>query len=122
MKAIDRLTSHFAGLEDRHFTVPALAGGDDPLTVYWKPWTLLQKAELRKKIAADDLTGTYVWVLINKALDGHGKPMFGREDAPALRGHVHDRVVADIALAILSDTDFYTAPGAADPVETAKGN
>lgn len=100
MRAIDAALAHMSKLGTRSIEVPEwTADGDTPFKVYWKPMTLAERERIFRG-GELKLTG-YADVLVKKALDEQGEPMFTLEDAPKLRNSVESGVVQRIALQIL---------------------
>lgn len=100
MRAIDAALAHMQDLGTKHIDVPEWKIAGAPLRVYWTPMTLKEREALFR--GGDlKLTG-YADVLIRKAMDEQGNPLFTLEDAPKLRGFVESGVIQRIAYAILA--------------------
>jgi hypothetical protein len=97
MSAIDQVTQHFDALAIRCIEVP-----EWDLEIYVKPFTLAEKSKIYK-LAQDDDLALMAYVLIHKALDRQGNPLFTLEDKIKLMRHadvnVVSRLAADIMLA-----------------------
>jgi len=95
MSAIDRVTQHFDALEVRCIEVP-----EWELEVYVWPFTLAEKQKVYKKAQDDDLA-LMAYVLIEKAKDAQGNPLFTLEDKLKLMRHADVNVVARVAADIM---------------------
>lgn len=117
MRAIDRAMAHYNGLARRSAEVPEWSDeAGNPMTVYWRPWTMNQKRTLAQRLDDNDLA-YFAEIVILKSEDEAGNKLFDRGDKVRLLANVHEPVLRDLALKILQDA----ASGAAD-VEQAEKN
>lgn len=105
MKAIDRAKAHFKHLVDEPKTirVPEWDDEGEEFVVYATPLTLQERVRLNKH-AANPIEMT-AELLIFKAKDKDGKPLFGKEDKPDLMRAVDADVIARIAKQIIGASD-----------------
>lgn len=115
MRLIDRATSHFKELLDapRKLHVPEWDEGDDKAVVYFTPLTLQERGKL-SRISKDNHEAA-AEMLILKAKDKDGNPLFTREDKLALMKKVDSSIIARIAKEMCGDTDE-------ELLEQAEGN
>lgn len=110
MSILEKAKEHFAAHEISSINVPEW----DSATIYWKPWTVAERQRVYGAVKASGRDAELsARVLIAKALDRDGKPMFGLDDLRALTTSVDATVVERIALAII---------GVAPTVEEAEKN
>lgn len=107
MRAIDAALAHMSEIGTRSIEVPEWQIDGKALVVYWTPMTLKEREVLFR--GGDLKLTSYADVLIKKALDENGKPLFTLEDAPKLRGFVESGVVQKIAYAILAPVSIEDA-------------
>ena len=100
---IEQIVTHFENKKVRVIEVPEW-GEDEhtPLKVYVRPLTVSQVAKLRKDIANLGELEALVHLVINKALDGRGKPLFNIDDKHWLMTKADDAVLQLLALRIRS--------------------
>lgn len=109
MSILEKAKEHFAAHEISSVAVP-----EWDATIYWKPWTVAERQRVYGAVKASGRDAELsARVLIAKALDRDGKPMFGLDDLRALTTSVDATVVERIALAII---------GVAPTVEEAEKN
>lgn len=102
--AIDRVRAHFDAIGTRKIEVP-----EWELTVYATPATI----EERRRIYKNDEENSFavcVEILLVKAKDADGKPLFQLEDKAALLRHADSSVIVRVASAIMASD----APDAAE--------
>lgn len=95
--AIEAAVAHFEAQGTKSMAVPEWGG----LQVYWKPLTLFEKRRIfppgrqpEQTVSAD--------VLIHKAMDQEGKPLFTLADREQLMRQVDQYVIDKIASKILA--------------------
>lgn len=121
MSALDRVLSHYSGLSRRSVQVPEWTReGEPPFTIWWRPWTLLQRQEAQKRVAENDMASYFAQILVMKAEDESGAPLFTRRDLPKLSSGAHEKVMERVASAISSDMEYYVP--LSERLEEAKGN
>lgn len=98
MTAIDRIASHFDSLAKRKIIVPEW--GD--LEIYATPMTLADRSQIYRGVDSDDGHTPLVRVLIIKARDAEGRPLFSIADQPKLMNRADPVVVVRVANEILN--------------------
>lgn len=96
--AIDRIRSHFDSLTKRKIDVPEWG-----VEIHATPMTIAERAQVYRGISETDTHTPLVRVLIVKAKDADGKPLFSIADEPHLLNHADPSVVFRVAAAILSN-------------------
>ncbi len=95
MNTLEKAMAHFDSLGTKEIKVP-----EWDTTIYATPLTLGEKSTLVKFADGND-ADFMVRMLILKAKDKKGNPLFGLDNKPTLLGHVHpsvlERVVNQIA-------------------------
>lgn len=108
MGILDRAKEHFAALETKSLEVP-----EWEVTVYWRPWTVNERQKVMGAVKASGKDAEYSpRVLLAKALDVKGAPIFGKDDLRTLCFDVDSAVVERVAMAIIGE--------AATPEDTEK--
>ena len=102
MAAIEKIRAHFAALSRKEIPVPEWG-----LTVYATPVTLDDRSRIYKD-ADRSAVRNMAQILIVKAVDKDGKPLFTQADLPALLKGADSDIVVRVAAQIMG-TD---APGA----------
>ncbi len=92
---------HFDSRAGIVIEVPEWGGPDGPAVLHAEPLNLREKAQIFRGASADDLS-VLVDVLILKARDGRGEPVFSRADKPLMLRRLDPDVVARVAERILS--------------------
>lgn len=106
---ITRARDHFAGAEPRDFSIPEWGDSEGvPLRVFVYPITVIEKQTLMNEQRDQGVLIASVNLIIRKAMNEHGKPIFTLEDRRALRQSVSPIVVERIAAGILA-TEYATA-------------
>ena len=81
-----------------------LASGDD--VVMWvTPLTAAERDRARKNARSDDANAFALQLLISKAKDEDGSPLFAPGDVAALRNEVRDEDLQKLMLAVLGGED-----------------
>ena len=81
-----------------------LASGDD--VVMWvTPLTAAERDRARKNARSDDANAFALQLLISKAKDQDGSPLFAPGDVAALRNEVRDEDLQKLMLAVLGGED-----------------
>lgn len=97
MGVLDKAKEHFSTHEVSSVDVP-----EWDVTIFWKPWTVAERQKVYGAVKASGRDAELsARVLIAKALEKDGKPMFGLDDLRALTTSVDATVVERIALAII---------------------
>lgn len=100
MSVIDRAKAHFDAQGVRCIEVPEWGEEGEPCRIFVTPWTLADQAKLLRASQGKEAEALAL-VLIFKAMDGEGKPLFTLEDKRALMHEVDAAVVARVANAIM---------------------
>lgn len=95
---LDRAVAHYAPDAMLSTTVPEWGEGGVPLVVYFHRLTL---ADI-DRLAVDTRRGADARLVIRKALDAEGAPLFTVADEPKLTGKVDPWVVKRLALDIVT--------------------
>ena len=96
MRAIDAVTAHFKSLGTLHIDVPEWQVDGKPMRIFYTPVTIAEREKLTAKSGSDlDLE-----VLLLKAKDEAGKPLFTIEDKMILRSAGVSGVIQRVSLAI----------------------
>ncbi|MEK9751746.1 MAG: hypothetical protein VW338_00845 [Rhodospirillaceae bacterium] len=101
MSVLDRARAHLADRERGRLEVPEWGEEGRPLVVTWSPMTVRQHNKIYPPGKPVGSTNA-VMVVIVKAQDEAGKPLFTEADRPALEDEVDSAVVSRIANAILA--------------------
>jgi hypothetical protein len=101
MRAIDRAKDHFNSLHVKRIEVPEWGDDKGPFVVYTKPFTLRDQGKLQVASKNSNESEMLADLLIMKALDEKGDPLFTIEDKVALRTNVDANVLARIAAQIM---------------------
>ena len=103
MKAIEMATSHLRRLIDENKTIPVKEWVDEnnkPLEIYYAPLSLWERDKVEEKSNESELRMA-VHVVIMKAKDKNGNPLFTEDDFDTLYRGAESQVVAKIAKTIL---------------------
>ena len=76
-----------------------------PTRWYAKPFTILDSKGLSPYLEASDDDG-YVEVIIRKAEDADGEPLFDKGDKPKLKRILEAAIVKRVAIEIIASTDL----------------
>jgi len=101
MKAIEKARAHYQSKPVRKIEVPEWGDAKGPLIVYAHPFTLRDQGKLSQYSTASNSSESLADLLIMKALDEKGEPLFTIEDKHLLRTQVDANVVARIASEIM---------------------
>ena len=77
-----------------------LASGDE-VVMYVTPLTAAERDRARKNARSDDANAFALQLLLNKARDEDGTPLFAPGDVAALRNEVRDEDLQKLMLAVL---------------------
>ena len=81
-----------------------LASGDE-VVMYVTPLTAAERDRARKNARSDDANAFALQLLLNKAKDEDGTPLFAPGDVAALRNEVRDEDLQKLMLAVLGGQD-----------------
>ena len=102
MRAIDRLLK-VAGTVRKVRKEVEIKGED--FTFYMTPLTIAEQQAANKQARSDDATDMAIQLLIKKALDVNGQPMFQQDAAAILRNSVDRNEVEKLLLALISSEE-----------------
>lgn len=102
MSVIDQITEHFESFGRQHIDVPEWGKPNGPpVAIYWRPMTIADRRKVTKRGQDPDIS-MFVDVLLLKALDAEGGPMFREEDRFTLMNRAESSVITRVASAILA--------------------
>lgn len=104
MAVIDRIVEHFNAKGVKTIEVPEWGDGKKPLLVYVTPLTMTQKSKIFKKAHESDAS-LFVDLLIMKAKDSEGNPLFTLADKPTLMRQADVDVIIRIGNEILGQPE-----------------
>ena len=81
-----------------------LASGDE-VVMYVTPLTAAERDRARKSARSDDANAFALQLLLSKAKDQDGSPLFAPGDVAALRNEVRDSDLQSLMLAVLGGED-----------------
>ena len=70
------------------------------LTIYWHPLTIAERESIQKKTGTDDTNDYALQMMIEKALDKDGNPLFARADKATFMNQVDPAVITKVVTAI----------------------
>jgi len=101
-----RAIEHFDSQKGKTISVPEWGDGPGrPLVIHYDPLTMRERRKVFTKAAANDL-GAMVDVLILKAKDATGNPLFGEEHRHQLMTAVDPVVIVRIGQEMLQASEF----------------
>ena len=80
-------------------------GSGDEVVMYVTPLTAAERDRARKNARSDDANQFALQLLLQKARDEHGAPLFSPGDAAVLRNEVRDSDLQLLMLAVLGGDD-----------------
>lgn len=101
MRAIDRAKDHFNSLQVKRIEVPEWGDKKGPFVIYSKPFTLRDQGKLQLATKNSNESEMLAELLIMKALDEKGDPLFTIEDKVALKTQADANILARIAAEIM---------------------
>jgi len=96
--AIDKIRSHFDSLSKRKIEVAEWG-----ITIHSTPLTISERSQIYRGVPDGDDHSPLVRILMVKAKDENGEPLFGKADEPHLMNHADPTVVFSVASKILSN-------------------
>ena len=119
MRAIDRLLK-VAGTDRKIFKEVEIKGED--FSFWMKPLTIAEQQSAQKTAKSDDANDFAIQLLIKKAMDENGSPMFQADAGPMLRNAIEKAEVEKLLLALIRE-DEEEAPemDMKSPEEAVKG-
>ena len=97
LRAIDRLRA--ASSLQRLRKDVTLSGGE-VFTIYYTPLTAAERERVNKEVG-DDSNGFGMTLLVRKASDENGTPLFNVGDIPTLKNEIRDEDLQKLMLAVL---------------------
>jgi hypothetical protein len=94
-KYIDAMKSHFKALGTPSISIPEWLIDGEPMRIFWKPLTLVERAEIFEG------DGTDLDIFVRKALDAEGNRMFNLEDKVSIRVAVAPQIVQRVAVEMM---------------------
>ena len=123
MRAIDRLLK-IAGTDRKIYKEVEIKGED--FSFWMTPLTIVEQQSAQKSAKSDDANDFAIQLLIKKALDENGAPMFQADAGPMLRNAVEKSEVEKLLLALIREdeeveeaTDFKSPTGAVQKGKSA---
>ena len=101
-RLIDRLVKS-ARLDPVLKTVELSNG--DIVEMYVKPLTAAERDRAKKDARSDDPTAFALQLLVRKALDENGTPLFSAGDIPTLKNEIRDADLQALMLAVIGADD-----------------
>lgn len=102
MKAIDRVTSHFKSLQVSRIEVPEWGDEGKPFVIFVEPFTLRDQGKLQMATRNSNESEMLAELIVMKALDEKGEPLFTIEDKVTLKTRADANVLARVAAKIMS--------------------
>ena len=102
MRAIDRLLK-VAGTDRKIFKEVEIKGED--FSFWMKPLTIAEQQSAQKQAKSDDANDFAIQLLIKKALDENGTPMFQADAGPMLRNAIEKAEVEKLLLALIREDE-----------------
>lgn len=100
MSALENAINHFNSLGTQKIEVPEWGDENGPLIIYADPCTLADKGKIKVRAERDEIDGL-IYVLILKAKDAQGEPLFTLEDKHALKTKVDPDILSAVATKIM---------------------
>ena len=101
-RLIDRLVKS-ARLDPVLKTVELSTG--DIVEMYVKPLTAAERDRAKKDARSEDPTAFALQLLVRKALDENGTPLFSAGDIPTLKNEIRDADLQSLMLAVIGADD-----------------
>ncbi|MGL4406021.1 MAG: hypothetical protein ACRCT6_09690 [Notoacmeibacter sp.] len=104
MNMIDRAKAHYKALanEPKRIEIPEWGEDGEPAVVFVTPITLAERNKMKRVENGNELAAE---ILIMKAQDKDGNPVFKKEDKIELMRFTDSRVVGRVITAIVGDDD-----------------
>lgn len=102
--ALAGIVAHHAARESRVVLVPEWAVDGQPLAIHVTPMTLAEQQRIREAGQREGDAARLVQVLITKARDGEGKPLFTVADKVTLLTSCDPDVLARVVIEMLAET------------------
>jgi len=102
MRAIERLMK-IAGT-DRKIRKSVDIKGED-FSFWMKPLTIAEQQSAQRQAKSDDANDFAIQLLIKKALDDNGQPMFQADAGPMLKNAIEKAEVEKLLLALIQEED-----------------
>lgn len=108
-EALAKIAAHFDAIGTRKIEVPEWG-----LDIYTSPVTLAERTRIYAGTKGDNDYDLLVRILITKARDAEGKPMFTLADKATLLQRADSNVLIRVAAEIMSGASTQTPPNADD--------
>ena len=102
MKALDRLKAA-ASMKPQRKAVDL--GNGEEFEYFATPTTLAERAKAQKQARSDDATDFAMQLLVSKAKDENGTPLFTIADIPEMRNALPASLVESLMLQLLTGSD-----------------
>jgi hypothetical protein len=102
MKALDRLKAA-ASMKPQRKAVDL--GNGEEFEYFATPTTLAERAKAQKQARSDDATDFAMQLLVSKAKDENGTPLFTIADIPEMRNALPASLVESLMLQLLAGSD-----------------
>ena len=102
MRAIDRLLK-VAGTDRKIFKEVEIRGED--FSFWMRPLTIAEQQSAQRTAKSDDANDFAIQLLIKKAQDENGQPMFQADAAPMLRNAIEKSEVEKLLLALIREDE-----------------
>lgn len=122
-KGIEAVRARYTGLDRQRIEVPEWGGQDGPFVLWAKPWTLEDERGITRAMRDDNPEG-FAAVVLAKAEDEDGAPMFdARADKPVIMRIGEAHVLKRVAYQVMAGTaDVETARGNSAPTASSGGD
>ena len=102
MRAIDRLLK-VAGTDRKIYKEVEIRGED--FSFWMRPLTIAEQQSAQKQAKSDDANDFAIQLLIKKAQDENGEPMFQADAGPMLRNAIEKSEVVKLLLALIREDE-----------------
>ena len=102
MRAIDRLKK-VAGVDRKIFKEVEIKGED--FSFWMTPLTIAEQQSAQKMAKSDDANDFAIQLLIKKAMDENGAPMFQSDAGPEMRSGIEKSEVEKLLLALIREDE-----------------
>jgi len=103
MNVLENMVGHFEDQAIAEVEVPEWGTEEEPLVIYFKPFTLAEQKRLYS-MAKDDNMEMLAYTLILKALNKEGEKLFGMGDKMTLMNQVDPYVLARVVNSITASS------------------
>jgi hypothetical protein len=82
----------------------------EPIVMWISPLTAAEKQRAKKDARSDDIGEFALQLLVRKAKDANGRPLFTPGDIPVLKNEVRDEDLNELLLAVIGGSDEEEEP------------